>query len=90
MLLKISKAKHVAQYKIKLIFNDGLETEVDLKKKVHEDHREIFKALKDVEFFKTFELDRWTINWSNNLDLAPEYLYDLAKRQAELKTTNIM
>lgn len=81
MLLKVSRAEYLKDYKIKLNFNDGFEAQVDLKDKIFNDHREVFKPLKEVNFFKSFGLDRWTIYWSNHLDLAPEFLYDLAKKQ---------
>ena len=88
MLLKVSQADYLDDYKIKLIFNDGFKTQVDLKDKVFNDHREIFKSLREVDFFKSFRLDRWTIYWPNNLDIAPEFLYELAKKQEDKTTAN--
>ena len=88
MLLKVSQAKYIEDYKIKLIFNDGFKTQIDLKDKVFNDHREIFKPLREVDFFKSFSLDRWTINWPNHLDIAPEFLYELAKKQENKTTPN--
>lgn len=85
MLLKVIEAKHIEDYQLQLKFNDGFEAIVDLKEKVYSDHRKIFHALQDVDYFKQFELDRWTIRWSNELDLAPEFLYDLAIAQEQSK-----
>jgi len=73
----IIEAKYIRAYEIWLRFNDGNEGVVDLESTITNDHREIFKALKDLEAFKKFKLDADTIIWENGLDLAPEYLYDL-------------
>jgi len=81
MLIKVVKANYVDGYKIKLTFNDGLNAIVDLKDKVFSDHRDVFKPLRDINYFKTFTQNRWTIEWGNELDLAPEFLYELAIEQ---------
>ncbi len=73
----IVEAKYIKSYEIWLRFNDGIEGVVDLESTITNDHREIFKALKDREEFKKFKVDADTIVWENSLDLAPEYLYDL-------------
>ncbi len=77
-LIWIKKAEYVENFKVKLTFNDGIEKMVDLK-----DHLEgeVFKPLKDVTFFKKFELDSWTLTWPNDSDFAPEFLYELALKQ---------
>jgi len=74
-LIWITQAIYVEDYKVKLTFNDGVSATVDLK-----DHLvgEIFEPLEDVEFFKKFELDSWTLTWPNDSDFSPEYLYELA------------
>lgn len=73
----IVEAKYIKSYEIWLRFNDGIEGVVDLESMIINDHREIFKALKDLEEFEKFKVDADTIVWKNGLDLAPEYLYDL-------------
>lgn len=73
----VTKAKYIKFYEIWLKFNDGIEGIVDLEPTITNDHREIFKELKDPEEFKKFKVDADTIVWENGLDLAPEYLYDL-------------
>ncbi|NOX45898.1 MAG: DUF2442 domain-containing protein [Chlorobi bacterium] len=80
-LLKIIEANYLDHYRIELSFNDGIKAVVDLKNKVFNDHRKVFRALKDVSYFKKFTKNRWTIEWDNGIDLAPEYLYDLAMEQ---------
>lgn len=36
---------------------------------------EVFEPLKDVEKFKNFRLNPFTIEWENGADFAPENLY---------------
>ena len=35
------------------------------------------KLDEDIEYFKKFKLNTWTIEWPNGADLAPEFLYQL-------------
>ena len=85
-LVWITKASYVEDSKIEVTFNDGVSGVIDLK-----DHLKgkIFEALNDVEFFKKFELDSWTLTWPNDSDFAPEFLYELTLKQnkkARVKT----
>jgi DNA-binding transcriptional regulator GbsR (MarR family) len=87
-LLKIIEADYLDHYRIELSFNDGIRTVVDLKSKVFNDRRKVFKALKDVSYFKNFTKNRWTIEWDNGVDLAPEFLYNLAMEQNQKTVEN--
>ena len=80
-LLKAVDAKYLGGYKIELSFNDGSNGIVDLEKKVYSDHRQVFNLLQNIELFKKFKLNRWTIEWENGADLAPEFLYSLLTKQ---------
>ena len=33
--------------------------------------------LEDLEYFKKFTLDPWTVDWNNEIGFAPEYLYEV-------------
>ena len=74
-LIWVTEAKYVSGYKIKLIFNDGVKAVVDLKDSIK---GKIFHPLKDIEYFKKFKQNKWTIEWDCEADFAPEYLYKLA------------
>jgi pyoverdine/dityrosine biosynthesis protein Dit1 len=79
MLLEVVKAEYVSGYKINLRFNNEEMKIVDLRNTIFNDHRQIFQALQDINYFKQFEIVFNTIAWENGLDLAPEYLYELEK-----------
>lgn len=77
MLLNITKANYIGDYCIELSFNDGTHKIVNLKATIFNDRRKIFESLQDINYFKNFTIKHNTITWANELDLAPEYLYEL-------------
>lgn len=81
ILLKVVSAKYLENYKLLLSFNNGSNGIVDLKNKIFSDHRNVFKPLQDIEFFSDFTQNRWTIEWKNGVDLAPEFLYGLIEKK---------
>ena len=40
----------------------------------------VFETLRDVEYFRRFILDGWTVSWPNGADIASETLYKVAAR----------
>jgi hypothetical protein len=80
-MIWITQAEYIKNYEIWIKFNDGIDGIVDLETTIKNDHREIFRELEDVEQFKRFRVDDDTIVWENGLDLAPEYLYELAEKR---------
>ncbi|MBW8051340.1 MAG: DUF2442 domain-containing protein [Cytophagales bacterium] len=85
MILNVTQGKYQEKYKILLTFNNGEIKLVDLKKSIFEDHRKIFEPLKDLEYFKRFEIKFSTITWENQADFAPEYLYQIGKELVKEK-----
>lgn len=82
-LIKVISANHIKDYKIEVAFNDGLKNIVDLEKELWGD---VFEPLKDINKFKKFSLNPFTIEWENGADFSPEFLYDLAsKENSEIK-----
>ena len=85
-LVWVTEAKYISDYKIRLLFNNGVKGIVDLKDSIS---GSVFKPLKNINYFKTFTQNSWTIEWDCEVDFAPEYLYDLAVEQQE-KAHNTM
>ena len=46
----------------------------------------IFEPLKNKDFFKTFTLNPFTIEWSNGADFAPEFLCETGQNIETKKT----
>ena len=79
LLIKVEQAEYLTGYQVKLTFSDGLTGIVDLKDEIW---GEVFEPLKDVNYFKQFTKDRWTIGWDCGADFAPEFLHELTQKQA--------
>lgn len=73
MFIHVTQAKYLKDYKVWLLFNDGVEGEVDLSSELY---GEIFEPLKDLSFFQSFTLEGHTLSWRNGADFAPEFLRD--------------
>jgi len=73
-MMDIVEAKHVAEYRIWLRFEDGSNGEVDLASELD---GPIFEPLRDPSYFRRFSVnpDLGTIAWPNGADFAPEFLY---------------
>ena len=83
MIPKLESAEYVADYTIRLRFEDGTQGDVDFRDELC---GEVFEPLKDPQVFRRFELNRElnTLTWPSGADLAPEFLYErAAARQAE-------
>ena len=70
MILHVTEAKYLRDYKLWLRFNDGAEGEVDLEAELE---GEMFAPLKDLTLFRRFRVDPelQTIVWENGADLRP-------------------
>lgn len=72
--IKVIEATYLKEYIISLKFNDGTKKTIDFEKELW---GKVFEPLIDINFFKKFKLNSWTIEWENGADFAPEYLYNL-------------
>ncbi len=78
-MIWIIEVQYMSEYKIRLKFNDNTEKEVDLKDKILSDQRNIFKQLRNIEYFRQVKLNSEydTITWPNGADIAPDTLYEM-------------
>lgn len=81
--IKVIKAKYIEGYKIEIKFNDGKTKIIDFKDQLW---GEMFEPLKNIEYFKKFKLNPFTIEWENGADFAPEYLYDFGESKKDKVT----
>jgi Protein of unknown function (DUF2442) len=77
---EIRAVEHLGEYRLRLVFADGLETVVDLADKLAGDVGSTFEPLRDQKFFAQVSVDPelGTIVWPNGADLAPDALHDQA------------
>ncbi len=78
MFLHVTSVTYLEDYKLRLVFNDGVAKDVDLRDELY---GKVFKSLRDVELFKqvTVNSDTNTIEWPNGADFAPEFLYEIGE-----------
>lgn len=75
----VVRAEYRGQYRIYVVFNDGVQNTVDFENWLT---GPVFEPLKDHTYFRRFFLEGGTITWPNGADVAPETLYEQAKSVA--------
>ena len=73
IILKIVKAEYVENYIIKLTFSNSEVRLMDFKPLMD---KGICTKLRDFDYFKSFSLDHFSIDWNNEIGFAPRYLYE--------------
>lgn len=77
--LHITGAEYLTDYILKLTFSNGEVRVFDFSLVFD---KGILTKLQDKDYFKRFKLDGWTVDWNNEIGLAPEYLYEHSKPAA--------
>ena len=83
ILIKVIDAKYIEGYIIKFKFNDGKTKSIDFKDLLW---GEMFEPLNNINYFKKFKLNPFTIEWENGADFAPEYLYEFGELKKDKAT----
>lgn len=71
------------QFRLRVRFVDGLEGTVDMSTMVLSDNAGVFAALADVERFSQAHVEHGAVTWPDELDLAPDAMYDAIKQSGE-------
>ena len=81
----VISAKYVDGYRLDVTFADGKSGIVDLEKIIRKGR--VFRRLADVNVFKRFRInpDFGVICWGDDLDIAPETLYEQATKRRPLQ-----
>ena len=80
-MIRVINAELKNDYKIYVEFNNGIKGLINFKKILEEDNREIIRELLNKELFKTVKINLNTLCWDNEVDFAPDYLFE----QVEVK-----
>ena len=72
-LLTVEKAEYVHGYTLRILFSNGLEKMFDFSGELGNG---ICGKLRDMDYFKRFTIDPFTIDWNNEIGFDPEYLYE--------------
>jgi hypothetical protein len=78
-LVDVTGVEVVGDFRLRLTFEDGTVGDVDFSAR---DWRGVLEPLSDAEYFARVRVDpeSGTIAWPNGVDLAPEPLYEEARR----------
>jgi hypothetical protein len=79
VLPAVVRAEYRGGFKIRLIFNDGLDSTIDFAQWLD---GPVFEPLKDQTYFARFFIEGGTVAWPNGADIAPETLHEEAKASA--------
>ena len=74
-LLEVTKAEYLEGYRLLVWFNDGAVKMIDLSGYLYKPH---LAPLKEYGRIRHFQIDLGTIIWEGEIDIAPEYLYNIA------------
>ena len=72
-LLKVVAAEYVCDYTLRLTFSTGEVRLVDFTPLMQ---KGICRKLRDLDYFKSFRLDPFTVDWNDEIGFAPRYLYE--------------
>ena len=73
-ILKVIKADYCHNYVLRLSFSDGITKYVDFWPLAQ---KGICTKLQDMEYFRQFKLDPFSVDWSDEIGFAPEFLYEI-------------
>jgi hypothetical protein len=77
-MLEVKNAEYMGDYVINLSFNNGRSGAANLEQTLFNDNRPVFALLREKSNFRKFRVEHSTIVWSDELDIAAEYLFFLA------------
>lgn len=75
-LLKVVAAEYVCDYTLRLTFSTGEVLLVDFTPLMQ---KGICRKLQDLDYFRSFRLDPFTVDWNDEIGFAPERLYELGR-----------
>ena len=72
-MIRVTSASYISDYILRIGFNTGEVKDFDFSKLYH---KGIFRKLQDLEYFRNFTTDAFTVDWNNEIGFAPEFLYE--------------
>ena len=75
----VTKVKPLKDYKLTVEFLDGTHGIVELKHRVMSSKAGVFAKLMDINIFCQVHLEYGAVTWPNEIDLAPDAMYDEIK-----------
>jgi hypothetical protein len=77
MSTEVTNAEYIGEYKVSVLFNDGIRKTIDFYEILFLHDYPAFIPLRNKEAFKNFNITD-TLEWDNgNIDIAPETMYEM-------------
>lgn len=77
MFTEVTHADYIGDYKVSVLFNDGVKKTIDFYNILFVNDYPAFIPLRNLEVFKNFKVTD-TLEWDNGtIDIAPETIYEL-------------
>lgn len=73
--MTIVRAKYIDGYRIEAVFSNGIKKILDFSD-IIKSGKGIISKLSDINYFKNFSLDPFTIDWNNEIGFDPQDLYE--------------
>jgi hypothetical protein len=86
-LNEVAAIEYVSGYSYRVVFDDNTNATVDFSEYL--DGGPVFAPLRDADFFRQARVERGTIAWPNDADVAPETLYDKCQQASQPPVTAI-
>ena len=79
MFPRVKQVRHIRDYRLELIFTDGVRAELDFQARIV-GRGGVFAPLQDIGFFSQVQVnpELGTLVWPNEVDLDPDVLYSQA------------
>jgi len=75
----VTKVKPLEDYKLEVEFIDGTHGFVEMERRVLSSGAGVFAKLMDINTFNQVHLEYGAVTWPNEIDLAPDAMYDEIK-----------
>ena len=72
---RVVEAYALTDFKLKVIFQDGLNGVVDMTRLIHSAEAGVFAPLADSKLFAQVFVEHGTVTWPGELDLAPDAMH---------------
>jgi len=83
-MVHVINAELKNEYNVYVEFNNGKKGTINFKDILENDHRKIIRELLNKELFKTLKVNLNTLCWDNEVDFAPDYLYEQMKAEEKV------
>ena len=76
MIISVINAELRDDYEVYVEFDNGANGVIDFKKILEDERSQLMRDLLNKELFKTMKINLDTLCWDNDVDFAPDYLYE--------------